>query len=318
MTEGIDDILSIVQPETPAAGGETGANGVRDGGQPTPENTAGEGAPEESGETGESGESGESGRKAGAGEGDEAQPPKKGGIEKRLGEVTAARREAEREAAYLRGQNETLMKVLAESRGQPPMQPGHLGQLGPGAPGPDVEPRQQDFPGDSDAYVLARARWAVRQELAARDTRAANETQARAQQRALVEKEQRREAFFEAAQAVPGFSEAFHNRLPVTQAMADALYKAPEGPLVGLYLGKKPEEAARIAVIPDPIEQALEIGALSARIAAAKAARRTTTAPDPIEPLSPGASPESFDPANGPRDIKRWMKWDRERRMKRT
>jgi hypothetical protein len=355
MSEGTEDILSIIQPETPSAGGETGAGGAEaKGGSPTPEKEDGGDASGREGRSGQSGpagegapsggsvepenEDGETGRDAGAGEeaeaedGDRPASPRKGGVEKRIGELTHRNREAEREAAYLRGQNDALQKLLERGRGSgsampgtPPGQPVAPDQPVPVQsaqvqPAPDPAPRLEDFQGRLDDYLAARTNWAVRREIAGREAQAARESQARAhaqaRERQIAERQQRREAFFKAGEVVQGFTEAFTNSVHVTESMADALYKAPEGPMVGLYLAKKPEEARRISALRDPIDQALEIGALSARIAAAKAARKTTTAPPPIDPLSSGTTAEVVDPANGPKDIGRWMKWEREKRMK--
>lgn len=298
-----DDILSIVTPE-PAAGGESSVHGENES----------EGAPTSL----EEGATPESEAQAAEAEGEESKPePKKSGLEKRFGELTGKAREAEARAEFLRGQNEALMKLVQEGRIAPP-QPG---QGEPQALPPDPEPQMQTFKGSYEEFLREHTAWTarkvVRDEIVAQQEQAKQAYQQHQQHQAMAERQAKVSDFYgKGEQAFPDFRSVFHPGLPVTQQMADAILEEPEGPLVAVYLGKKPDEAARISKLP-PMRQVMEIGRISERIAAAKAAKGATNAPDPINPISGKGRVNDFDPNQGPKDIDAWMKWDREKRQKR-
>lgn len=297
-----DDILSIVTPE-PAAGSEPSEPGVAESeGAPTsqPDPSASEAEPEANPE------------------GDDSKPePKKSGLEKRFGELTGKTREAEARAEFLRGQNEALMKLVQEGRIAPPPQ----GQAEAGALPPDPEPQMQSFQGSYEEFLREHTAWTARQvvrkEIVAQQEHAKQVYQQQQQHQAIAERQARVNDFYaKGEQSFPEFRAVFHPGLPVTQQMADAILEEPEGPLVAVYLGKKPDEAARISKLP-PMRQVMEIGRISERIAAAKAAKGATNAPDPINPVSGKGRATDYDPNLGPKDIDAWMKWDREKRAKR-
>lgn len=103
------------------------------------------------------------------------------------------------------------------------------------------------------------------------------------------------ESFEVGRQKFSDFDEVIGNKnlkisSPMVMAMADTA--APED--IAYYLGKNPNEAARISALP-AIAQAVEIGKLEERLTRTPP-KKTTAAPPPINPVSGvGAGPETSD-----------------------
>jgi hypothetical protein len=114
---------------------------------------------------------------------------------------------------------------------------------------------------------------------------------------------------------------AYNPNLPVTDYMAQAIQASDIGPDVIYHLGSNPKEAHRIANLP-PILQAKEIGKIEARLAADPPAKRTSTAPAPLAPVSTtrSSSGPRYDTTD-PRSIKdmttsQWIENERLRQIK--
>ena len=83
--------------------------------------------------------------------------------------------------------------------------------------------------------------------------------------------------------------------LTITPLMADAIKESESGAAVAYYLGKNPDEAARIARM-SPVGQASAIGRLEAKVTLPE--KRTTGAPPPVKTVTGGvgtAQPELAD-----------------------
>lgn len=78
---------------------------------------------------------------------------------------------------------------------------------------------------------------------------------------------------------------AYNPAVPVTQVMAEAVMADELGPEILYHLGSNPSEASRIAKLP-AVQQAREIGRLSAKLAATPPAKTTSSAPAPITPVA--------------------------------
>lgn len=130
-------------------------------------------------------------------------------------------------------------------------------------------------------FSRAMAENAVREvgaDILARQASQAQERAMRAAQEAWTE------ATAEFRQKVPDFDAVAHNpNLPVTPVMADAIRESGRGAEIAYYLGKNPEEAAKIAALP-PVSQATAIARLESRIGAAT--NSFTKAPQPVTTLS--------------------------------
>jgi hypothetical protein len=108
-------------------------------------------------------------------------------------------------------------------------------------------------------------------------------------------------------------------RLPITEHMAEAIKLRADGPEIVYHLGKNPQEAARIAQLPAKA-QAVEIGVLSAKLAANPPAPKTSSAPEPIVPVNARGSQPVYETTD-PRSTKQmnttdWINAERERQRK--
>jgi hypothetical protein len=198
--------------------------------------------------------------------------PKAKGVQRRLDELTAQRREAvEREQRAVREAEHWRQLALQ-------------GQQKPESTTVETEPVLENFQ-DYGQYTKAVARWEIRQEMQA-------EQQRQQQQAAQYQEQQRVQSFtqrinsFEAS--VPDFRETVGNpNLSISNYVVEAVQSFDGGPAVLYYLGKNPEESRRISSL-DRISAAVEIGRLSALVS--QKPNRQTSAPPPIEPLGGGGN----------------------------
>lgn len=109
----------------------------------------------------------------------------------------------------------------------------------------------------------------------------------------------------QARQAYEDFDDVVQDPdLPISQAMAEAIMRSSNGADVAYYLGKNPDQAARIASL-DPFSAAVEIGRIAATVVRPQP-RKTSNAPPPIQPVGARATPVT-DPDKMSAD--EWMKW---------
>jgi hypothetical protein len=113
---------------------------------------------------------------------------------------------------------------------------------------------------------------------------------------------------------------AYNRNLPVTDVMAQTIQASEIGPDVIYYLGSNPKEADRISKLA-PFLQAKEIGRIEAKLVDSPPAKKTSSAPAPIAPVTPrGASAKVIDTTD-PRSIKsmstsEWIEADRQRQIR--
>lgn len=198
---------------------------------------------------------------------DEARPKRKAGIEQRMSELTAKRKEAERRA-------DEAERKLAEATA------GNGGQEQS-----EKAPSLDDFQ-TYDDYVDARAKWIARQEYKAvqresaeASRKSADETRKSALQEAFaaqVEDARSRMADFDAV--------VFSSQIPITAAVQDAILESDMSADVAYYLGKNPEVAARLLHLP-AMAVAREIGRIEAALLSTPVVVKATQAPDPIKPV---------------------------------
>lgn len=225
-------------------------------------------------------------------------------ISTRMSELAAQRRAAEeaRAAADARADKlAALVESLVAERTKPPEPP---------KPTEVPRPVREQF-ADPDSYDTALIEWASGQ-AAARAAQQAAETIERRQveARAAAEKAQTEEAArkqLETMQASyaekrakmiethPDFVEVAEGDFPVSETMVPPLMMAENGPAVLYYLGQHREESARISGL-NPLQQAIEIGKISARLAESPRATPSKL-PPPIVPVGSrnGAAPKSPD-----------------------
>lgn len=268
-----DDILSIIDGEAKPDAGDTGDHGDDESGDSPP--------PSDEGEEGQ----------------EEAEDKKGKGVQKRISELTKARREAERreqEARDAKIAAEARTKALEELYGRKEDAPA-----GKSAED-DPEPKPEDFK-DMDAYEDARLDWKVRQRVKA------EYAQRQAMEKAYREQAESRAKAEEAEKRVVEFvtkaEERFKGRFREAVApIADVLDKTSigsaamrhaDGADILMYLANKPEVLDKITKL-SPIEQAMEVGALAERIKVAREAKARTKADEPLTPVK-GRAPAGKD-----------------------
>ena len=112
---------------------------------------------------------------------------------------------------------------------------------------------------------------------------------------------------------------AYNPNLPVTDYMAQAIQASDIGPDVIYHLGSNPKEAHRIANLP-PILQAKEIGRIEAKLAAEPPVKKTSSAPEPIRPVTARATNSGVTDTTDPRSTKtmsdsEWIEAERKRQI---
>lgn len=197
---------------------------------------------------------------------DEEAPKPKKSAQERISEITAARREAEREAEYWKS------KALQPQQTNPAPQ---------AAPEEDKEPDPADYEhGELDArFIREHATFSANKAFEARLSQWQQEQSAQAQNAAWQAKEA---AIHE---KYPDYQEkvvAGANNWPCTPNMANAIRNSEVGPEIAYHLATNPADARRIASL-SPDSQGLELGIIAAELKRAPAvqAKVVTTAPEP-------------------------------------
>jgi len=108
-----------------------------------------------------------------------------------------------------------------------------------------------------------------------------------------VQGQQRAAAFnvkvAEFSKTAPDYQEVLANIPPLPPETLDAVMQAENGPQLAYYLGKHLDVADEIASA-SPMVAAMQLGAISARLAAAKPNAKQSAAPEPIDPISSGGA----------------------------
>ena len=113
---------------------------------------------------------------------------------------------------------------------------------------------------------------------------------------------------------------AYNPSLRITSVMAETIQASDVGPDVAYYLGSNPKEADRISRL-SPFLQAKEIGKIEAKLATDPPVKKTTTAPQPITPVSARTTGSPAYDTTDPRSIKQmstsqWIEADRQRQIR--
>lgn len=216
----------------------------------------------------------------------------KSSYQKRIDEITALRREAEkREADAQRDRDYWREQALKnEPKKEEPESK------------PEGKPKLDDF-SSYEEYTEALTDWKVTEALKGQ-TEAQKRAQAEAEKQAVVQTYRSRADSFAATH--PDFDSVVTNpRLPISEAMAEAAFTSEKGPELLYFLGTNPEEAARISQL-SPYQAAMEMGRLEAKFTS-QPARNQSRAPDPLEPVTPGGGNTTVDPDK--MSVDQWRKW---------
>jgi len=237
----------------------------------------------------------------------EAKPARRDGVGERLSAMARQRDEARGLADRLSGDLERALDAIKElsTLRQPPSQQEHA----PPPAQPDSRPQRDQF-SDPDSYDAALIEWSSR---AATRTAMAEAEQKAATERAEADRKaqadaaaadwntvrskfvERREAIMADSQYADYAEVAENPDLEIPQTMLPVLFNVENGPQVLYHLGKNPAEASRIAKL-NPLQQAIEIGRLSADLArpVAPPQRRLPASIAPVGSRN-GAGPKSPD-----------------------
>jgi hypothetical protein len=174
-----------------------------------------------------------------------------------------------------------------------------------------TEPLKADDFADAPSYADALAERKAQELLAKRD--------AEAERQATLDAYHDREE--EARNKYDDFEQVAYNpKLPVTETMAQTIQASDNGPDVIYYLGSNPKEAERIARL-SPLLQAREIGKIEAKLGDNPPAKKTSTAPAPIAPVTARTSGAPAYDTTDPRSVKNmstseWIDAERLRQIK--
>lgn len=114
---------------------------------------------------------------------------------------------------------------------------------------------------------------------------------------------------------------AYNPKLPVTNVMAETIQASDIGPDIAYFLGSNPKEADRISRL-SPFLQAKEIGKIEAKLAEnPPAVKKTSSAPQPISPVTARTSGGPAYETTDPRSIKtmgtsQWIEAERQRQIR--
>lgn len=188
---------------------------------------------------------------------------RKGGFQRKLEKERKAAEDARAEAAYLRGKLEAL---------HPQSEPAQVQ-----AENTDAPPSQDGFE-TYEQYLVAMTRWGVRQEL----KQESEQTKAKAAQNAWDTRETLAQSKYDDYNDVADL-----RALSPTPAMAQAIVEMDAGPDVLYWLGKHPEENARIKTL-SPLAAAVALGRIENQVSSKpEVAKKASQAPPPIRPVVP-------------------------------
>lgn len=113
---------------------------------------------------------------------------------------------------------------------------------------------------------------------------------------------------------------AYNPNLRITDVMAQTIQASDIGPDVAYFLGANPKEADRISRL-SPYLQAKEIGKIEAKLSDNPPAKKTTSAPAPIAPVTArstgGTAYDTTDPrATKNMSVSEWIEAERQRQMR--
>lgn len=198
------------------------------------------------------------------------------GVQPRIDELTRARREAEREAAY--------WKSIAN------------GQQGSAQQAANEKPTPDKFD-DYNAYVEALTDWKAEQAVTKQMQQRAAAQQQEVRQTTWAERQAQARASMPDYDEVVGSSDT-----PLAQHVADVMLESDHGPALAYHFARNPEVLSRLNGM-SPLQAAREVGRIEASLAkgtpaapAAAPAVRTTSAPKPASPIAGQGRATTPDP----------------------
>lgn len=115
---------------------------------------------------------------------------------------------------------------------------------------------------------------------------------------------------------------AYNPKLTVTDVMAETIKASDIGPDIAYWLGSNPKEADRISRL-SPLLQAREIGKIEAKIGSEPVQKKTSSAPEPIRPVTARNSNPGVVDTTDPRSTQamsasEWIEAERRRQIEKA
>jgi hypothetical protein len=201
-----------------------------------------------------------------------------------------------------------LYREAAEQKARADLLEQRLSEFKPKEQDDASVPKLEHYDFDAEKYAQALADYKLNKTAKEATERQAAETQRATQQKLQAAWEK---TLNKAEDKYDDFDQVVGELKPTTP-WALAIMRAENGDDVAYHLGKNMAEAQRIIAL-DPIDQFLEIGRLSAKLALQPATpKEPSKAPAPIKPVG-GNSKSSNDLPSDSDDINTWMKKERAR-----
>lgn len=140
----------------------------------------------------------------------------------------------------------------------------------------DGRPTLEQCDNDPDKYAEAVSDWKIKQREQASSIEQSKKSQ--------LEFAAKRDDLMADLEETEGFSARKFGKLPISEAMAEAIVDSDVGVKLALHLQNNPDDVSRIAALP-AARQAAEIGKLEVKLSAPPAAKKPSNAPAPITPV---------------------------------
>ena len=218
--------------------------------------------------------------------------PKVDPVQKRIDKLTREKYQARAEAEATRRELERLHAQMQQSPRQTSKDGG--------------EPRLDQFD-NFDAYIAAKASYIADQRLAEKlSEREQREQERRQQEQGAKTAETWSKRLADVRKEVPDYDDVIESAdVVITREMGQAIMDSDIGPKVALYLARNPEEAERLAGLPET-SVARAIGRIEAKIEAEALVKTQSAAPKPPTPVS-GRGIANDGPSDK-QPIEDWMK----------
>lgn len=166
---------------------------------------------------------------------------------------------------------------------------------------PTAEPKEEDFEDYAD-YQKAHTSWMVKEAVAANDLSRSEEGQRQSSEKQAYERsmdfDRRADVFrethedFDAVAKSPEMMRFYTDYAP---HLAEAIESNEKGPEIAYHLGENPDVAIKLARM-SPIQAAVEVGKLEAKLSTDPKPKAVSKAPDPINPVGGGQGVVDKDP----------------------
>ncbi len=218
-------------------------------------------------------------------------PKEKDSEQHRIDVLTKARREAERGWEAEKQKRLEVEEELKKTKSTIP---------------PKDKPKVEDYETEGEFYE-ALTDWKVEQKIKEKEEMATKETRAVTEKQAIDEAYGELDGKMEKGRVkYADFNElVLDEKLIISEVMVEAILFTDSAEEILYYLGKNPEESAKIAKLP-PLRAAHELGKIEAKVNAPAPQKRVTKAPDPITPVATTGLIDKDPSTMTPKEYREW------------